>query len=62
MLPTGAEYLWSFMGILLAGGVPVPIYPPARLSQVEDHFRRHARILSNADVAMLITFAAAKNT
>ena len=60
MLPTGAEYLYSFMGILLAGAVPVPIYPPARLSQIEDHFRRHARILSNAGAVCLITFAAAK--
>ena len=60
MLPTGADYLFSFMGILLAGAVPVPIYPPARLSLVEDHFRRHARILDNAGVVCLITFAPAK--
>jgi acyl carrier protein len=60
MLPTSAEYLYSFMGILLAGGVPVPIYPPARLSQIEDHFRRHARILKNAGAVCLITFPPAK--
>lgn len=60
MLPTGADYLHSFVGILLAGGIPVPIYPPARLSQVEDHFRRHARILENAGVVCLITFASAR--
>lgn len=60
MLPTGAEYLYSFMGVLLAGGVPVPIYPPARLSQIEDHFRRHARILQNAGAVCLITFPPAK--
>ena len=33
MLPTGREYFFSFFGILLAGGVPVPIYPPVRLSR-----------------------------
>ena len=60
MLPTGAEYLHSFMGILLAGAIPVPIYPPARLSQIEDHFHRHARILKNAGVVCLITFAPVK--
>ncbi|TFH43619.1 MAG: acyl-phosphate glycerol 3-phosphate acyltransferase, partial [Lysobacterales bacterium] len=60
MLPTGADYLYSFMGILLAGGIPVPIYPPARLSQVEDHFLRHARILENAGAVCLITFGPAK--
>lgn len=60
MLPTGREYFCCFLGIILAGGVPVPIYPPARPSQIEDHLRRHAGILSNALVAMLITVAEAK--
>ena len=61
MLPTGAEYLYSFLGILIAGGVPVPIYPPARPSQLEDHVRRHARILENAGVVCLITFEPARH-
>ncbi len=60
MLPTGTEYFFSFLGILLAGGVPVPIYPPARITQIEDHFRRHAGILENARVTTLITFDQAK--
>ena len=59
MLPTGLEYLQTFFGALLAGGVPVPIYPPARLSQLEDHLRRHARILANARARQLVTFAPA---
>ncbi|MBI3044624.1 MAG: AMP-binding protein [Betaproteobacteria bacterium] len=60
MLPTSVEYFFSFFGILLAGGVPVPIYPPARASQIEDHLRRHAGILSNALSAMLVTVPQAK--
>ncbi|HXU92056.1 MAG TPA: AMP-binding protein [Gallionella sp.] len=60
MLPTGRDYFRSFFGVLLAGGVPVPIYPPARPSQIEDHLRRHAGILSNALAAMLITVPEAK--
>jgi 1-acyl-sn-glycerol-3-phosphate acyltransferase len=55
MLPTGRDYLFSFFGILLAGGVPVPIYPPLRPSQLEDHMRRHAAILANAQAVLLIT-------
>jgi 1-acyl-sn-glycerol-3-phosphate acyltransferase len=55
MLPTGREYLESFFGVMLAGGIPVPIYPPARPSQLEDHLRRHAKILSNASARFLIT-------
>ena len=56
MLPTGVEYLECFLGVQLAGGVPLPIYPPARLAQVDDHLRRHERILANADAEWLVTF------
>ena len=55
MLPTGRDYFSCFIGTMLAGGVPVPLYPPARLPQIEDHLRRHARILSNALASTLIT-------
>ncbi|HRZ23240.1 MAG TPA: AMP-binding protein [Candidatus Contendobacter sp.] len=60
MLPTGADYFLGFYGILLAGGVPVPIYPPVRPSQLEEHLRRHARLLSNAQTVALITVPEAK--
>ncbi|RXZ42797.1 AMP-binding protein [Crenobacter cavernae] len=60
MLPTGHEYFFSFVGILLAGGIPVPIYPPARATQIEEHLRRHVGILSNALVTALITVPQAK--
>ncbi len=55
MLPTSADYFYSFFGILMAGGIPVPVYPPARLSQLEDHMIRHARILANCQARTLIT-------
>jgi 1-acyl-sn-glycerol-3-phosphate acyltransferase len=55
MLPTSVDFFYSFYGILLAGGIPVPIYPPMRLSQIEDHFRRQASILDSARVSILIT-------
>ena len=61
MLPTGRPYLASFFGVMLAGGVPVPIYPPARLAQIEDHLRRHARILANAAAVFIITVPQAKS-
>lgn len=60
MLPTGREYFYSFFGILLAGGVPVPIYPPTRLSRLEDHLRRHAGIVENCQAGILITQPDAK--
>ena len=60
MLPTGVEYLASFFGVLLAGAVPVPIYPPARLSQIEEHLARHGRILANAGAVLIVTVTEAQ--
>ncbi|MHC1743803.1 MAG: AMP-binding protein [Syntrophobacteraceae bacterium] len=60
MLPTGADYFMAFFGVLLAGGIPVPIYPPARMSQIEDHLRRNSAIVGNCGAATLITFPEAK--
>ncbi len=60
MLPTGSDYFFSFYGILLTGAVPVPIYPPVRRSQLEDHLHRHSGILNNCVAAILITMPEAK--
>ncbi|HXH03864.1 MAG TPA: AMP-binding protein [Candidatus Competibacteraceae bacterium] len=60
MLPTGRGYFFSFFGILQAGGVPVPIYPPLRPAQLEEHLRRHVGILRNARTRMLITVTEAR--
>jgi len=55
MLPTAPEYFSTYFGILRAGAIPVPIYPPARASQLEDHVLRHTGILSNAGATALVT-------
>ncbi len=60
MLPTRPEYLYCFYGVLLAGGVPVPLYPPARLSTIEDHLTRHIGILTSARATLLVTIPEAK--
>ena len=59
MLPTSREFFQTFFGVLLAGGVPVPIYPPLRWSQIEEHLRRQARILENCGASIMVTVAAA---
>ncbi|HEV2349532.1 MAG TPA: AMP-binding protein [Terriglobia bacterium] len=56
MLPTCADFFYSFLGIELAGGVPVPIYPPARPDKIEEYVRRQVAILRNAEVRFLISF------
>src|SRR3954467_3338607 len=57
MLPTSTDFFASFFGILYAGAVPVPIYPPARMAKLEEHMRRQIVILRNAGARMLITVA-----
>ena len=54
MLPTGADFFVSFCGILYAGAVPVTIYPPLRLTQLEEHMRRQAGILRSAGARVLV--------
>jgi 1-acyl-sn-glycerol-3-phosphate acyltransferase len=60
MLPTCKEYLYSFYGVLIAGGVPVPLYPPVRLTTIEDHMTRHVGILKSCGAALMITIPEAK--
>ncbi|MDH3971762.1 MAG: AMP-binding protein, partial [Gammaproteobacteria bacterium] len=60
MLPSSKDYFYSFFGILMAGGIPVPVYPPVRPSQLEDHMLRHARILANCLAITLITVPEAR--
>ena len=60
MLPTGPDFFLGFFGALYAGAVPVPIYPPLRMSQIEEHLRRQAGILNNAEAAALITMDEAR--
>jgi acyl carrier protein len=55
MLPTGFDFFACFLGAQLAGAVPVPLYPPARPSQLEDHLRRHSAILANCRARVLVT-------
>jgi 1-acyl-sn-glycerol-3-phosphate acyltransferase len=56
MLPTGCEFFYAFFGVLLAGGVPVPIYPPFRADRIEEYAARQSEILKNAEARWLVTF------
>ena len=54
MLPTGRDFFVAFYAVLIAGAIPVPIYPPFRRSQLEEHLRRQGGILRNAQASFLI--------
>ncbi len=56
MLPTCEDFFSSFLGVVLAGGVAVPVYPPARANQLEGYVQRQSLILRNARVRFLISF------
>jgi 1-acyl-sn-glycerol-3-phosphate acyltransferase len=60
MLPTGLDFLAAFHGVLLAGAIPVPIYPPARLDRLEEYAARQSAILADAGATLLLTVARAR--
>lgn len=61
MQPTHPRFFYTFFGTLLAGGIPVPIYPPFRMHMLEAYAKTEARILRNAEVRILVTFEQAEN-
>ena len=52
---TGPDFFVAFVGTLCAGGVPVPIYPPVRLDELDGYIQREARILRSAGAAFIIS-------
>ncbi len=60
MLPTSRAFFVTYTGILLAGAVPVPIYPPFRADRIEEYAGRQSAILNNAEVCLLLTFRRAE--
>jgi fatty-acyl-CoA synthase len=61
MLPTCADFFYAFLGVMLAGGIAVPIYPPARPDKIEEYVRRQLAILRSAEVRFLISFDRARS-
>ena len=57
MLRTEEAFFPAFFGTLLAGAVPVPIYPPFRADRIAEYAQRQVGILSNAGTRLMITFA-----
>jgi 1-acyl-sn-glycerol-3-phosphate acyltransferase len=60
MLPTSFDYLQSFMGVLAAGAVAVPLYPPVRLARLAEYMQRQSGILANAGARFLVAMPEAK--
>ncbi len=56
MLRSEEAFFHAFFGVLVAGGIPVPIYPPFRRDRIEEYAQRQVGILDNARARALITF------
>ena len=52
--PTSREFVDVLFGILHAGAVPVPLYPPVRLGRLDEYHRRTAAMLSAAGAVLAL--------
>src|ERR1700757_2638659 len=55
VLPTCPEFVESLFGVLCAGAIPVPLYPPVRLGRLDEYHSRTAAMLLAVDAAMVVT-------
>jgi fatty-acyl-CoA synthase len=55
VLRTGPLFLETFFGVLYAGAVPVPLYPPVRLGHFDDYHRATARMLSRVSARLCLS-------
>ena len=55
VLPTCPEFVECFFGVLCAGAIPVPLYPPVRLGRLEEYHRKTAAMLRAVDAALVVT-------
>ncbi len=54
VLPTGRDFMDAFFGTLLAGAVPVPLYPPVRLGRLDEYAHATARMLSASSARVVL--------
>jgi len=54
ILPPGPEFFFAFHGAILAGAVPVPLYPPFRADRIAEYLEKESTILRNADPSALL--------
>lgn len=54
IFPTGIEFFEAFFGILLAGAVPVPLYPPVRLGRLDEYLHRTARMIQRTRARLVL--------
>jgi acyl-CoA synthetase (AMP-forming)/AMP-acid ligase II len=54
VFPTCVEFFDLFFGVLLAGAVPVPVYPPVRLGRLDEYTARTERMLTAVSARVVV--------
>ncbi len=55
VLPTGPDFVACLFGVLYAGAIPVPLYPPVRLGKLDEYRHRTAAMLRAVQAALVVT-------
>jgi acyl-CoA synthetase (AMP-forming)/AMP-acid ligase II len=55
VLPTSPDFVHCFFGIVCAGAIPIPLYPPVRLGRLDEYHQRTAAMLRAVDAALVVT-------
>ena len=55
IFPTCAGFFGAFFGVLAAGGVPAPLYPPVRFGRLDEYHARSSRMLRSIGARMVLT-------
>lgn len=53
--PTSPAFVEAFFGVLLAGAVAVPVYPPVRLGRLDEYHQSTARMLTSVGARIVLT-------
>ena len=60
VVPDPDEFVLSFLGVIYAGGVPVPMYPQLSFKNVETYHDTVAHIVAASDAKLLLTTEATR--
>jgi len=52
--PTSIDFIDAFFGTILAGALPVPLYPPVRLHRLDEYSSRTARALDAVSARLVL--------
>ncbi|MGZ6780325.1 MAG: AMP-binding protein, partial [Mycobacterium sp.] len=55
VLPTCPAFVDCFFGVMLAGAIPVPLYPPVRLGKFDEYHRKTAAMLKAVNAVLVVT-------